>query len=264
MRVGRHVFGLGAAALGIIGLVWSDFATNWQPVPPELPGYQALAYIAALIQLACGAGLQLKRSARTSACALAALIALVTIPWIIRIVGFPHLFGTWGGSAEQLTLLLAAAAIALSSGTAEGRERVFGGLFGVLAIFLGLNHFTALPQTADMVPAWIPPGQMFWAVATGIFYLAGGLGLVTGILDLLAARLLTAMMAGFSFLIWLPALATHPTLHNVLAGTAINVMLTGAAWVIADLLAQARQERGARLEVAEPPVAAPPLETRKP
>lgn len=37
--LGRHVYGLAAVALGIIGLVFGDFANVWQPVPPLIcPG----------------------------------------------------------------------------------------------------------------------------------------------------------------------------------------------------------------------------------
>jgi hypothetical protein len=31
-NLGIYVYGLGAIALGVIGLAWGDFATNWQRV----------------------------------------------------------------------------------------------------------------------------------------------------------------------------------------------------------------------------------------
>ena len=45
--LGRPVYGLAAIALGIIGLVWGDFAAVWQPVPATAPHRKALAYIVA-------------------------------------------------------------------------------------------------------------------------------------------------------------------------------------------------------------------------
>ena len=45
------------------------------------------------------------------------------------------------------------------------------------------------PQPRTMVPAWIPPNQMFWAWATGAGHLAAGLALVSGIQARLAATL---------------------------------------------------------------------------
>jgi len=48
---GIHVYGFAAVAIGIIGLVWRDFSTVWQPVPADLPHRTALACIAAVCLL---------------------------------------------------------------------------------------------------------------------------------------------------------------------------------------------------------------------
>jgi uncharacterized membrane protein YphA (DoxX/SURF4 family) len=232
MNIGRNVFGVGAAALGMVGLVWGDFATVWQPVPAELPGYRGLAYAAAVLLLACGVGLQLKRSASIAACALAALFLAFAVPWAVRVVRFPQLFGTWAGCAEQLALAIAPLSLMAAGKPRQGRLCRIA--FGACAIAFGLNHFFALPQTAGMVPSWIPPGQIFWAAATGIFYVSGGVALVTGVLASLAARLLALMIACFGVLIWAPALFAHPESHLVWAGNAINLLATAGAWIIAD------------------------------
>ena len=46
ISLGQRVFGLAAVALGVVGLVWDDFALVWQPVPANLPGRAMLAYAA--------------------------------------------------------------------------------------------------------------------------------------------------------------------------------------------------------------------------
>ena len=38
---------------------------------------------------------------------------------------------------------------------------------GACVAVFGVAHFLAVKETAGMVPKWIPPGQMFWARATG-------------------------------------------------------------------------------------------------
>lgn len=46
-NLGGRVYGLGAVALGLVGLVWGDFATVWQPVqalPFTVPHRMTLAY----------------------------------------------------------------------------------------------------------------------------------------------------------------------------------------------------------------------------
>lgn len=102
----------------------------------------------------------------------------------------------------------------------------------------GFNHFFALEQTAGMVPTWMPPSQMFWAIATGVFHAAAGLAILSGIQALLAARLLGCMMLGFSAFVWLPNLAGSPTVHMTWAGNAVNLALAGSAFVVADSLAR--------------------------
>jgi uncharacterized membrane protein YphA (DoxX/SURF4 family) len=43
--LGIRIYGLGAVALGLVGLVWGDFALQWQPVAAGFPGRTALAYL---------------------------------------------------------------------------------------------------------------------------------------------------------------------------------------------------------------------------
>ena len=246
MNVGRRLFAAASAALGAIGLLWADFAVFWQPVPPELPGHRALAYLAGALLLAGGIAAQLDRTTRVAGWILAIAFGAFSVPWAVRVVRFPQLFGTWGGFAEAFSLVLAAIIVAEAYGRrdrvgAPGLERACIPAFGLCAVAFGLNHFFALPQTAGMVPAWIPPNQMFWAVATGVFHLAAGLAIVSGVRALLAARLLGCMMLGFSALVWLPNLVGAPTVHMVWAGNAENLSLAGAAFVVADAIARRRR-----------------------
>jgi hypothetical protein len=48
------------------------------------------------------------------------------------------------------------------------------------------------------------------------------------------------MMVGFGVLVWAPMLIAQPS-HFNWAGNAINLALTGAAWVIADSIASRRK-----------------------
>jgi uncharacterized membrane protein YphA (DoxX/SURF4 family) len=43
--LGIRIYGLGAVALGLVGLVWGDFALQWQPVAAGFPGRTALAFL---------------------------------------------------------------------------------------------------------------------------------------------------------------------------------------------------------------------------
>jgi len=114
----------------------------------------------------------------------------------------------------------------------------------------GVVHFVALPQTARMVPAWIPPGQVFWAVATGIFDFLAAAAILSGILARLASRLLTAMIGGYALLIWIPRMFTDPRNHITWAGNAMNFALMGAAWMVADWFARHPDELSASMPAA--------------
>jgi uncharacterized membrane protein YphA (DoxX/SURF4 family) len=247
MQTGRRLFVTAAAALGAIGLFWGDFAMNWQPISPDLPAHAAFASLAGALLLVAGLAAHNDDMARVGGWVLAAVFAVFSIPWAIRVVRFPELFGTWGGFAEAFSLVLASIVVAEAYGRPEPDRRDIAEnlcilAFGFCAIAFGLNHFFALPQTAAMVPGWIPPSRMFWAIATGIFHCAAGLAIVSGLCAVLAARLLGCMMLGFSALVWLPNLVRSLNVHMTWAGNAENLALAGAAFVVADAIARHRRE----------------------
>lgn len=255
-NLGTRVYGLGAIALGLVGLAWGDFATVWQPIqalPFAVPHRTALAYVAAAGLLSAGVAIQWRRSARAGLLVLAILYFIFALFWLPRVIGFPHLFGTWSGFLEEFALVAAAAVVyssLLPRGSAGAVRMARAGrlAFGVCVLSFGLSHFFAIPQTAGMVPKWIPPGQTFWAVATGVAHLLAGLAILSGVLDVLGSRLLTLMLATFGALVWAPALFAQPHEHMVWAGNAVNLALMGAAWVVADSIAdhrrQARSQEG--------------------
>jgi uncharacterized membrane protein len=246
-NAGIHVYGLGAIALGLVGLVWGDFAAVWQPVPASTPYRTVLAYIAAVSLLAAGASIQWRRIAQAGVVVLAILYLISALLWLPRVVGYPQIFATWGGFFEQFSLVAAALVVYASlapsdSAWAVGTARIGRSLYGICALSFALDHFFALKETARMVPAWIPLGQQFWAVATGIFHLLSGIAILSGVLAVLASRLLTAMLVTFGALVWAPSLFATPHEHVVWAGNAINLALAGAAWVIADYIASRHEQ----------------------
>jgi uncharacterized membrane protein YphA (DoxX/SURF4 family) len=82
---------------------------------------------------------------------------------------------------------------------------------------------------------------MFWAVATGVAHLLAGIAILSGVLDVIASRLLTAMLVVFGALVWMPALFAQPREHMVWAANSINLALIGAAWAVADSIASRRK-----------------------
>src|SRR4051812_23336405 len=68
------LFAVGMIGLGVLALVYGDFALVWQPVAPWVPGRTALAYASGVLMLLGGIG----------------LLARATVAWSIRIL-FPYL-----------------------------------------------------------------------------------------------------------------------------------------------------------------------------
>src|SRR5215469_11613863 len=72
-------------ALGILGLIKSDYVAIWKPLPRGAP---ALAYVCAFISLACGIGLLWRRTAVAAARVL--LVYLLLWLLVLRLPGiFP-------------------------------------------------------------------------------------------------------------------------------------------------------------------------------
>jgi uncharacterized membrane protein YphA (DoxX/SURF4 family) len=239
-RIGLRVYGCGAIVLGMVGLAWGDFALVWQPVPSNVPDRTALAYAVAGVLLAAGLAVQWERTARAGAIALTTLYALcVGLLHIPRVVARPSDLSTWAGVAEQLALvaggLTAYAIAARIDGRDSARLTRFAQLiFGVCLFSFGLVHFYYIDATASYVPAWLPPGRVFWACATGIAHWAAAVAIVTGVLASTGARLLTVMYIVFGVLVHAPSIFIDPASHLNWAANAMNLALVGAAWVIAD------------------------------
>ena len=244
---GWRVFGLGVMALGMVCLAFGEFVLG-QPVPRDFSNPIALAYAAAVFMLVTGAAIEWPRTTVRGAAALTAFYALFVVILMDGRYVLAHVaeFGTYSGVAEQVAItaggLIVYATHARIDATLAARLTRLGQvMFGGCALLFGGAHFVYLSLTAPLVPRWLPPGQEFWAYATGLGHIAAGLAIVTGIKARLAAILLTAMYASFGLLVHAPMLLAHPTSQAIWTENAINLALTGVAWVVADSLARSRR-----------------------
>ena len=238
--VSVRIYGLGAVALGLTGLVWGDFAVVWQPALNGYAGPTPLGYAMAVIPLLAGLAMQWRRAAFFGAVAL-------FLPYCVAIIffdvprGLAHAadFGAWYGVLENSALAAAALIICtsharLESATAERLSKIARIIFGVCLIYFGLAHHYYLANTVSMVPAWLPPGQTFWAYANGAGHVLAGIALITGVYARLGAILLTAMFIVFTVLVHAPrVLITLPHNHFAWGENAVNLALIGSAWVVA-------------------------------
>jgi hypothetical protein len=188
-----------------------------------------------------------RRTARFGAALLAFLYAIFVSLWVQQAAKAPLVYDSWGNVFEELSLVIAALVIVASASPRDSgwarSEGPVSRVFGLCAISFALVHFIYLQGAASWVPRWLPPGQKFWAIATGVCFLLAAAAILTGIMASLAARLLTAEIVGFELLIWLPKLIASPHQHFVWAGNGISLALCGAAWVIADSISRRDKKR---------------------
>ena len=246
MAYGWRVWGLGIIALGAVCLAFGDFHPG-QPVPKAFPARTQLAYAVAVFMLVAGAAVEWRRTLPLAAAAITAYWALVVVVLMNGRVWLAHYaeFLPYESTAIQLAIttggLIVYANSASLDPTLTARLTRIGQLaFGVCALVFGTAHFLYMNLTAPLVPKWLPPSQEFWAYATGIFHIAGGIAILTGVKARLAAILLTVMFALFSVMVHIPMAIADPSNHWIWNENAVNIALIGAAWVVADSLVRAR------------------------
>ncbi len=259
MRLGICVYGVASAAAGILDLIWGEFDPAEQPIQAfgdHIPGVRILAYLAAICLIAGGAAILWRRTARTGAVALAVIYAIFGVFSFPRFYTAPHYLGyhvgiylgVLGGVCQEVILVVAAAIVYAWSSTRGSLSprvaRVARWTFGLCTIDFGLAHLTWVRSVAPNVPKWIPPGGAFWAVITGIAFVLAGLAIVSGILDVLAARLLALMLLVFSALALVPMIFASPHDHGSWGTNAYNLAAVGAVWIFAESLAGWRADHG--------------------
>jgi uncharacterized membrane protein YphA (DoxX/SURF4 family) len=235
--LGRYVFGLAIIATGICALA----SHNYDQLA-AVPHHAILAYIVATIEILAGLAVLWTRTTRAGAVALGAIYLIFCLLALPLIIHQPLVYNNYGNFFEQfsyvagaLILYACAGPIAAPRNTKLAKIGYYS--FGLCLISFALEQLFYLSATAGFVPKWIPPGQMFWAIATTLAFALAAIALLTGYMALLASRLTVAMLLGFELLVWLPALFAAP--HNFANWSEAleTLAITGSAWLVADYLA---------------------------
>lgn len=256
--VGWRVWGAGIVALGLVGLAFGDFDPG-QRVPDWFPGRIFLAVAANAFMVIAGAAVQWCAATARATAALVLYYGLVVIILMCGrvIITHPTEFLAYNSTAAQVAITTAGLIVYATHAKIDAVRsarltRLAQRAFGVCALLFGAAHFVYFNLTAPLVPAWLPPSQAFWAYLTGAAHIAAGAAILTGVQARLAAILLTIMFAAFTPLVHLPLALADPHTHFIWAENAVNLALTGAAWVIADSFARANRASAVSLtEIAE-------------
>jgi uncharacterized membrane protein len=237
------LFAVGMIGLGILALIYGDFALVWQPVAPWIPGRTALAYVSGLVMLLGGVGLLLSSTVAWST----RILFPYLIVWLLlkapALFVAPQMEAVWLGFGEIAVLMTGGWVLfATLSGLRDGSPLKFATgengihvariLFAVSVIPIGLSHLVYVKQTVELVPAWLPY-SVGWAYLTGAGQIACGLGVLFSILPRVAAWAEAGMISVFTLLVWGPAIVAAPKTRLPWTAFFISWAIASAAWVVA-------------------------------
>jgi hypothetical protein len=235
-NLGRRVFGVAALSYGLITLAWHDYNDGHHQ-------QRYIVYAAAAALIFGSAAIQFGRRAKVGAAVLGAAYLVLVLLCVPGIVAAPRIYNSWGNFFEQFSLLSGAAlayARLSSAWSPETLNRTGRILLGICAASFTLEQAFYLGATANLVPKWLPPSQMFWAVTTTVFFALAAVALLTNRMALLATRLLTIMLVIFGLLVWVPLLLSDARNHTNWSETIETFAIAGTAWILADLLGEYR------------------------
>jgi uncharacterized membrane protein len=237
------LFAVGMIGLGILSLVYGDFALVWQPVAPWIPGRTVLAYGSGLIMLLGGVGLLLRSRVTWSVRILFPYLIIWLLLKVPALLVAPQIEAVWLGFGEIAVLMTGGWVLfATLAGLREGSPLTFatgangirlaGMLFAVSLIPIGLSHLVYVKQTVELVPAWLPY-RVGWAYLTGAGQIACGLGVLFSMLPRVAAWAEAGMISVFTLLVWGPAIVAAPKTRLPWTAFFISWAIASAAWVVA-------------------------------
>ena len=235
-RAARVIFAIGLIAIGVLGLVYGDFAMQWQPVPAGIPWHTGLAYLCAAIELVLGVAFLIPSSVRIASRAALVYVALwwvlLKIPGVVQA---PRVEASWLGLGEIAVILAGAWTLFLLYGRVVRDAvnlRLAAILFGLALIPIGLSHIVYPTETASLVPAWLP-FHRGWVYFTGAAQVAAGLGVLFSVVPALAATLEATALTIFTILVWVPGVL-HPNAGRAQwTALVMSTMIAAGAWAAA-------------------------------
>jgi hypothetical protein len=221
----------------------------------NIPGQHILACVAGVWLVGAGLAILWRRNARIGAAASAIVYLIFVAFWLPRYYAGIHalgwridaLLGISFGVAQQLLLVAPAAIVYASTASSDSplqdRAAIAARwMLGLPPIVFGLAHLVGIHVFASIVPQWMPFGN-FWAVPTGIAFFLAGSAICSGIMDVLAARLLAVMLLLFEGLVEIPPVFIRPHNQGAWGAVVCNLVAVGACLIFAEFLT-CRAHRG--------------------
>jgi hypothetical protein len=236
----RLFFSASAMLFGVLALMWHD-ADTWQNVANvwRLPGGIVIGECLMVAQMAGAAGILFSRTERGASFVLGLVYVIFALACIPDIIAAPSAYVGYGSFFNLLAPAFGAVAVHAAATTEREHSvalsRVARLGLGVCAVSFTLAQIFYPGITAQLVPKWIPPSQMFWVILTTIAFGLAALAILINRQARLAIRLMALMLTLFGAVVWVPLLIVHPATHFNWSEFALTLIIAGGAWVVGEL-----------------------------
>jgi len=252
MKVGVWFYSVGTVLTGILDIAWGAFDASHEPIKflvQNLSDQHTMAYVAGIWLVVAGLCILWRPSAEIGAAASAFAYLMFAAFWLPRYAIGVHalgwridvLVGVSFGLAQQLMLISPAVIVYVSTASPDsllqkGAATAARWMLGLPPVIFGLFHVTSVRVFARIVPHWMSFGS-FWAVLSGIAFILAGCAICTGIMDILAARLLALMLLLFEGFVEIPPILIRAHNQATWGAAVYNLAAIGACWIFAEFLA---------------------------
>ncbi len=255
LLLGRPLFGVGMAGLGVLSLLYQNPVIGLEPIPADIPARPLWAFLTGLILIASGVSLAANWQARRGAGLLAVTLALwLVVLHLPALGGYPNdpealaavaqTLALWGAACVLWSTLPDTRAGALSTGPKTHFLAKAGRIcFGLSMLALGAVHLSFHEIVSTWAPAWLP-GRALWQYVTALAFIAAGLSIVTGARAVLAATLLGIMLGGWVMIGRWPQVVANLGSQAEWTSLGTGLVLWGAALLIGDSLAREAADMG--------------------
>lgn len=247
-RLGRLLFCIGLAGLGLQTLLRGDFVVALEPLAAAFTGRTALVWLSGIALILASACVVLEFRARGAAVTLGTMLPLfVVLLHLPALIARPSSGNEWTGALETIAMggaawVLCGTVIGLSSVRGPDARRIdrLAGLgrsaFALSLLGFGALHVIYIDYVAYVIPAWIP-WHVFWGYFTGAAAALAGLAILARIKARLAATMLGIMYGSWVLILHTPRVFNSPEDHREWASLLVAITLCGGAWLVAGSLA---------------------------